>query len=146
MRSLSILFAGLLPGVLFAQVTANTGARVRVDANGKGIVTGQFLTSLRDSILILRCPACQPDAIARSDIHGIVVSQRPEFSLLRTTTFGLLGAGAGVLLGVKVTANSGCHEGPCGVIIVPLGVVGATVGNIIGSRERRERWIPARLP
>jgi hypothetical protein len=143
-RALSFLLAIQFPASLVAQVAADTGARLRVDVPARGRIIGRFVALSRDSVFILRCQACQRDAIARSDIRGVEVSRGREESPLRVMAFGVVGAGVGALVGAKSVGH--CTDGPCGILILPAAAAGSVLGSIVGLHFKVEHWIPTRLP
>lgn len=145
MKQFLLLVALLTASAVKAQPVVPVGARVRIDVKGRSPLVGQLVQVNHDSASVRACAACGTDAIARSMIRQVAVSRGREQSANRTLVLSLLGAGAGVVLAVRLGQ---CTDGPCpgALLAIPAAIAGSVTGTLIGLHIKSDRWESARLP
>ncbi len=125
-----------------------TGARVRIHTAGAAEpLTGTIAYQTASDLAVLRAPD-DTAMVSLAAISRVDVSGGRRSNALRGAKLGaLLGAGVGAALGMAAMAEEdGYFDYGAEVIPVSMvggGILGGTLGLLIGAASGSEQWVPA---
>lgn len=127
--------------------------RVRVRAYSDGWHIGRVAEQRRDTLLLRRCKACEPEALSLRTLGEVDVSLGRQFTIGRAIKGALAGTALGIATGILYTWQSerNCHGDLCGLaaLSIPYGAAagfggGLIVDAVIPSEHWQQVW-PRRI-
>lgn len=141
----------LLTVMLQVPVEADSGSRIRITVNqpSKRLFTGTLVSVDADSLRFTDTTGVA--AVPIASVARLERSRGRRSNAGRGALIGgLIGGGAGLLLGIAASAEEGniVEVGPEEIVVVTaiMGAAGAGLGALIGSASKRERWEPMPVP